>query len=233
MIDIHCHILPYIDDGPKSFAESVAMARMAAADGTVAIVATPHINELYFYDQEEISRRAMWLRHLLKKAKIPISILTGADVNVVYEPSLVRDFTINNTDYILVEFPHTHLPANAKDILMQYLEHGYWPIITHPERNPSIVSKPALLLDLIEDNICVQLTAGSLTGEFGRDANKCAVHLLQEGVVDVIASDGHSCTVRKPELSKGVAAAAEIVGKKEARRMAFGNPVKIISGQSL
>lgn len=208
------------------------MARMAVADGVVAIVATPHLNE-QLYEQEEISRRAMWLKHLLAKEKIPLTLLTGADVNVVFKPSQVRDFTINDTDYILVEFPHTHLPANARDILFQFRVNGYRPIITHPERNPSIADQPELLLELVEDNIHVQLTAGSLTGEFGRDANRCAIQLLQAGVVDVIASDGHSCTYRRPELSRGAAAAAEIVGEEAARKMVFGNPVKIIAGDSL
>ena len=88
MIDIHCHILPEIDDGPKTFDESVDMARMAAEDGITGIVATPHLNET-LYDPAEISRRVSWLRHLLRKENIPVSIMPGADVSVLFRPDQV------------------------------------------------------------------------------------------------------------------------------------------------
>jgi protein-tyrosine phosphatase len=232
MIDLHCHILPDIDDGPKTFDESVAMARMAAADGIAVIVATPHLNEK-LYDPVEIGRRVSWLNHLLRTSKIPVSILAGADVSVVFRPGQVQGFTINDTEYILVEFPHTHLPKNATDILAQFVDNGYKPIITHPERNPSISANPKLLLDLLDEHRYVQVTAGSLTGDFGQAAQQCAQHLLRAGVVDVIATDAHSTSYRKPQLSLGVKAAAEIVGAEAAQRMVFGTPVKIISGLAL
>ncbi len=231
MIDIHCHILPDIDDGPATFEQSLAMARMAAEDGVDVIVATPHVNE-QLYDPVEISRRASWLRHLMRLENIPLTLLTGADVNTVFAPQQVKQFTINETDYILVEFPHTHLPASAKNILFQFRIHGMKPIITHPERNPSIKAKPSLLLELLDDGIFVQVTAGSVAGEFGRGAEKCAHYLLAKGVVDVLASDGHSPEYRKPLLSHGMKAAAEILGEEEARKLVFTNPMKIIANMS-
>lgn len=231
MIDIHCHILPDIDDGPRTFEESVAMARMAAEDGVDVIVATPHVNEK-LYDPAEISRRASWLRHLIRKENIPLTLLTGADVNTVFAPQQVNQFTINETDYILVEFPHTHLPATAKNILFQFRIHGMKPIITHPERNPSIKSNPDLLLELLDDGIFVQVTAGSVVGEFGRGAKKCAHYLLKKGVVDVLASDGHSTKYRKPLLSQGIKGASTIIGEEQARKLVFTNPMKIIANMS-
>lgn len=232
MIDLHCHILPDIDDGPKNFDESMAMVRLAAADGIAAIVATPHLNDR-LYDPVEISRRVSWLNHLLHTEDLPVSIMPGADVSVLFSPAQVQGFTINDTEYILVEFPHTHLPRNANEILAQFVASGYKPVITHPERNPSIMSNPQLLLDLMGENRYVQITAGSLTGEFGKAAQQCGQHLLRSGVVDVIATDAHSSTHRKPQLSGGVKAAAEIVGAEAAQRMVFGTPAKIISGLSL
>ena len=229
MIDIHCHILPDIDDGPKTFAESVAMARIAAQDGIACIVATPHLNEK-LYDPVEITRRVAWLNHLLRQEKLPLTIMAGADVSVVFRPDQVAGFTINETSYILVEFPHSHLPKNAKDILFQFVVSGYKPIITHPERNPTITGNPRALLDLLGDDMYVQITAGSLTGEFGKDCRQCAVHLLQAGAVDVIASDGHSTTYRKPVLSGGMQVAAEVVGAEAAQRMVFSTPARIIAG---
>lgn len=232
MIDLHCHILPDIDDGPKTFDESVAMARLAAEDGIAAIVATPHVNEK-IYDPGEISRRVSWLNHLLRKEKIPVSIMAGADVSVIFKPEQVSQFTINDTEYILVEFPHTHLPRHAGEILEQFVEQGLKPIITHPERNPTISAKPQVLLELLGEYRYVQITAGSLTGDFGIDAKQCAEHLLRAGVVDVIATDAHSTGHRKPLLSQGSLAAAAIVGQDAARRMVFGTPMKIISGMDI
>ncbi len=232
MVDIHCHILPDIDDGPRTFEESVAMAKMAAEDGIAAIVATPHLNEK-LYNPEEISRRASWLNHLLRTQKIPVSILQGADVSVLFKPQQVRGFTINDTDYILVEFPHTHLPKHAADILFEFVVHGYKPIITHPERNPSISTNPELLINLQGQNIYVQITSGSLVGRFGKESRACAEELLRAGAVDIIATDAHSTTFRRPRLRAGMEAAAEIVGLEAAKRMVFGNPMKIISGLEL
>jgi protein-tyrosine phosphatase len=232
MIDIHCHILPDIDDGPKTFDESVAMARIAADDGITGIVATPHLND-QLYSNVEISRRVSWLRLLLRKENIPLSIMTGADVSVLFKPDQVEGYTINGTRYILVEFAHSHLPRNADAILYQFLIKGFKPIITHPERNPSISADPTLLLKLLGDNMYVQITAGSLTGDFGRDAQQCAEYLLQAGLVDVIATDAHSSIKRKPILSEGMQVAAKIVGPERARQMVVDTPTKIISGISL
>ena len=232
MIDIHCHILPDIDDGPKTFDESLAMARIAAEDGITGIVATPHLNER-LYSPAEISRRVSSLRLMLRKENIPLSIMMGADVSVLFRPDQVEGFIINGTNYILIEFAHSHLPRNADAILFQFLVKGFWPIITHPERNPSISADPNLLRQLLGDKIYVQITAASLTGDFGNEARHCAEYLLRAGVVDVIATDAHSSTKRKPILSEGMRAAAKFVGPQRARQMVVDAPTKIIRGISL
>ncbi len=232
MIDIHSHILPYIDDGAKSFDEAVAMARLAVADGVKVMVATPHLNES-IYSPAKISGRVEHLTYLLRKKNIPLTIMIGADVNVVFRAEQVGDFTINGTKYILIEFPHSRLLKNASDIVQSYVQTGLKPIITHPERNPSITANPDLLFDLLGDNIYVQVTSGSLTGEFGRKVQACANHLLRAGEVELLASDAHSSTWRQPGLSKGMKAAAEIVGEAAAHKMVSSNPFKIISGNPL
>ncbi len=232
MIDIHCHILPDIDDGPKTFEESVAMAKIAAKDGITVTVATPHLNKK-LYDHAEISRRVFWLRHLLRKEKVDLQIVTGADVSTIFSSENLHKFTINSSSYILIEFPHSHLPLNAKDILYQYRIHGFNPIITHPERNPSIMNKPKILLDLLQDGVYVQVTAGSLLGEFGQESLHCVNFLMEKGVVDVLATDAHSASWRKPILSEGLRAAIDIVGVEEAMKMVWGTPKKIITNQAI
>lgn len=234
MIDIHCHILPDIDDGASSFDEAIAMAKIAAADGIAAIVATPHLNDT-LYNPVEISRRVSWLNHLLRLENIPVTVMPGCEVSVLFDAEQAKGFTLNDTSYILLEFQRTHISRNVGDILNQFVNKGFKPIVTHPERNPSVVANPNILLDALKEreHCYVQITAGSLTGEFGREVQQCSHHLLRSGVVDVIATDAHSSTNRKPMLSNGVKAAAEIVGAEAAQRMVFGTPAKIISGLAI
>jgi protein-tyrosine phosphatase len=232
MIDIHCHILPAIDDGPGDLATAVAMARMAVADGITTIVATPHLNNR-LYDQAEISERVVLLTEALAREGLALEILAGADVSALLPPSALRPFTLNQTRYLLVEFPHTYLPGNAREMLFELLSHGFWPIITHPERNAGVVANPGLLLDLLANGIYVQITAGSLTGDFGPAPEECAHYLLRRGAVHFLATDAHSPTRRSPVLSAGLAVAAEIVGHDQAVALVHQNPAAVLAGLPL
>ena len=229
MIDLHCHILPDIDDGPRTIDESVAMAKVAAEDGITTIVATPHLNERP-YDPAEIDSRVTRLNEVLDRQNIPLSILPGADVSALFRPKQLEGFTINHGPYILLEFPHTHIPHNAGEILFRFQVKGYRPVITHPERNGTVVAKPSALEKILTEGIAVQITAGSLLGTFGRRVKKAAEHLLHSGLVQVIASDAHDLHHRKPGLSKAVAAASKIVGPEVARAMVCDTPGKMLFG---
>jgi len=228
-VDLHCHILPEIDDGAANMDESLAMARIAAHDGIRIIVATPHVNKA-LYSFEEVKQRVILFNRYLEAAGLDVSVLPGGDVSVVFEPSLVKDFTINSNGYILVEFPHTHMPHNAATILHNFRKEGLRPIITHPERNPTIMSRPETLLELLEDGIMVQVTAGSLTGDFGRKSQRCALFLLENDAVDIIATDAHSRRFRRPVLSAGFHVAEKIVGRARAEAMVINTPVAVIAG---
>ncbi|MEW6594353.1 MAG: CpsB/CapC family capsule biosynthesis tyrosine phosphatase [Thermodesulfobacteriota bacterium] len=228
MIDIHCHILPAIDDGPADLATAVAMARLAAADGITTIVATPHLNSR-LYDQREIGDRLALLSEALRREGLALELLAGADVSAMLPPDALRSFTINRSRYLLVEFPHAYLPGNAREILYEFVLQGFWPIITHPERNGGIVANPGLLLDLLADGIFVQLTAGSLTGDFGPAPEACAQYLLRRGAVHFLATDAHSPGRRPPLLSAGLAVASEIIGREEALRLVHHNPAAVLA----
>lgn len=232
MVDIHCHILPAIDDGPGHMDESVAMAHMAAADGITHIVATPHIK----HELIEPSRIAALIKELnqrLGAQGVELTVLGGADVSAVLDPSLLKSYTINGTDYILIEFPHTHLPSNAKHVVFGFAAKGFRPIVTHPERNISVIKEPSLAQGLVDSGGLLQVTGGSLTGEFGAEAKKCAISLLKKGLVHFIASDAHSVSWRPPVLSFALEAAASLVGLDNARVLVHDNPGKIISGNGL
>jgi protein-tyrosine phosphatase len=232
MIDIHCHILAGIDDGATDIQESLEMAKVAAADGITKIVATPHLKHTII-PATEIQNRVTQLNSQLKELRVPVEILPGADISAHLDPSLLKEFTLNGSQYLLIEFPHTHIPRTAKNILFKLVISGFLPIITHPERNSSIIRNPDLLLQLLDDNIFIQITANSLTGKFGRKAKKCAIYLLEKGVVSFMASDAHSSNYRRPMLSKGLQIAEEIIGKAEAATLVFANPEAVIAGRPL
>lgn len=232
MIDIHCHILAGIDDGPKDIQESIEMAKIAADDGVSTIVATPHLKH-FFFPATEIQNRVKQLNNLLKKKNIPVEILPGADVSARLDSSLLKGFTINGSQYLLIEFPETHLPRTAKEILFNLVISGFLPIITHPERNPSIIRNPDLLLQLLNDDIYVQITANSLTGQFGSKVKKCAIYLLKKGSVNFIASDAHSSKHRRPILSKGLRIAEKIIGKDQTAKLVSANPAAVIAAKHL
>lgn len=213
-------------------AESVEMAKVAARDGITTIVATPHVRD-FLYPSEAIQRSVDGLNERLRELGIAVKILAGADVNVLLDPLFLKDYTIRGTDYILLEFPHSHLPRNAKDILFKIALKGLKPIITHPERNPSVIKNPALALDLVDAEMLLQITADSLVGTFGPEIRECAIHLLKKGVVSFIASDAHSSSVRQPVLSEGLRVAEKVLGGRDARRLVEENPEAVIKGNVL
>ena len=231
MIDIHCHILPDIDDGPADLAGALAMARLAVADGIQTMVATPHVNQVVLAPAL-ISQRVALFNQQLDSAGIALEVLVGADNGYQLGAETLANYVINGSQYLLIEFPHSHLPADARDAILDCLSQGLQPIITHPERNPALVRQPEDLIELVELGALVQVTGDSLTGGFGPEARSCARYLLKKGVVHFLASDGHSAQWRPPHLSPGRKAAAKIVGKDMARRLVLDHPQKVIQGEN-
>ncbi len=232
MIDIHCHILPGIDDGSSSLEESLAMADIAVADGIHTIVATPHIKGEVHLPQF-LQQQVVKLNEVLTKRNYPLQILVGADVSAMLPPQEIARYTINGSNYFLLEFPHSHLPKQARQMVFNMCMAGLRPIITHPERNPSIIREPELLFSLVDSGCLVQITAGSLTGNFGADSRDCASYMLKRGQVHFLATDAHSATHRRPVLSEGVSAASAIIGDEAAQKLVTSNPAAVLSGRSL
>lgn len=230
MIDIHCHILWEIDDGPADLAGSLAMARAAAADGTRQLVATPHVG-LHMHAPQLIAEKVALLNETIAAEGLELEILTGADNLHNLGAGKLACYSINGGRYVLIEYPHSHLPADAGDCIFEALRHKLVPIITHPERNPSIVQKPQLLRELVERGALVQLTAESLTGGFGGASRACARYLLKQQLVHFLASDGHSADWRPPCLSAGVKAAARLIGDAAARALVFDNPARVVGDE--
>ena len=232
MIDIHCHILPGIDDGPSDIQESIDMAGIAARDGITKIVATPHIKNTLHSVSSIKDNIARLNKHLAERA-LSIEIVQGADVNAMLDVSLLKGYTINNTQYILVEFPHSHLPQSMKEILFKMMVQGYRPIITHPERNASVLKDPRILSELINAGVLAQITADSIVGNFGVDIQECSRYLLKKNMVKFIATDAHSSRYRRPVLSQGLKEAGKIIGKDKALRLVTENPEAVLRGKPL
>ena len=229
MIDIHCHILPGVDDGAADLDESVKMAKIAHADGIATIIATPHINT------SSITRQSLSLCHdmlvqRLEEKRIPVDILLGGEVSFYLDSSQLNVHTLNGTKYILIEFPAGHMPQHAGEILFHLILKGFYPIIAHPERNAAILKNPDILFDLLNMKVLAQITAGSLTGMFGTDSMACARFLLRKGAVSFIASDAHSARYRRPVLSQAVQAAGKIIGKENALKLVTTNPQAMLAG---
>lgn len=232
MIDAHCHILPGMDDGPMDISESVEMARVAAGDGIHKIIATPHI-----YDSgalpEDIAAGVNRLNRILAREGIPVAIYPGAEVAMGMDIEKSCRYTMNRSRYVLIEFPHDHLPSHAGKLLNWLSAQGLKPIIAHPERNYGILRSPETLLGLLNPDVYVQITAGSLTGDFGRDILFCAEFLLDAGKVDLIASDAHSGTIRPPRLSLAAEYASKRIGKTAAARLVRTNPEAVLANEDM
>lgn len=232
MIDIHCHILHDIDDGPAQLDQAVQMAAVAAADNVKTIVATPHIHSTAT-SPAQICQKILELNAALQQQNIPLEVVQGAEILFQMSPDSLKGYTINNSSYLLVEFPHSHFPANAAQILFNLRIKGFMPIIAHPERNPTIIKNPQILTDLLSDKIYTQLTSASVCGRFGRSVERCSRYLLENNAAHFIATDAHSPEFRRPQLSKGLQAAEKIIGKERAALLVTTNPAAVLANAPL
>jgi len=235
MIDLHCHLLPGIDDGPKSIKESLAMARHAANAGIAKIVATPHITPGR-YDNSLASIQPVFekLKAAIKEQAIPIEISFAAEIRF---DSIIIDMVNNDIlpilgEYegeriILLEFPHTHIPPGCEDLIRWLADKGVRVMIAHPERNGSVLGNIEIMTSFIKMGCLLQITGGALTGVFKEGPRECAVELLKRGWVSIIASDAHSIHARCPELEPARQEAAKIVGEEDASDMVISRPASI------
>jgi protein-tyrosine phosphatase len=237
MIDLHCHILPGVDDGPESLEESLEMCRIAAADGIRTVVATPHFRP-GTYDCGNAKGHVDRLQRELAARGIDLRLVPGADVSVtpelVYHVEEDKGLTINGKgSHVLVELPHEAVPLGWDRFLLSLREKNITPILTHPERNRWFVDRPDALYAFVMGGGLVQVTAMSVTGENGAEIRRYSRSLLQRNLVHIIASDAHSSTLRMPVLSNAVAAATDVIGREAALKLVREHPMTIIEGKSL
>jgi protein-tyrosine phosphatase len=237
MIDLHCHMLPGIDDGARDLQVSLAMARIAVDDGIRTSACTPHIYPgLYLNTADGIRQHAADLREHLRSEGIALEIAEGADIQMVTE--LVEELrtgtfpTLAGSRYFLFEPPHHTVPARFSESLFDALSSGYVPVITHPERLTWLSNEYyPWLVDAVDRGAWIQVTAGALTGRFGRRARYWGERLLDDGLVHLLATDAHDVVRRPPLLAEGREAAATWVGGEEAQRLVETRPQAILQDE--
>jgi protein-tyrosine phosphatase len=235
VVDIHSHILPEVDDGPKSWDVSVAMCRAAAANGITHMVATPHANDRYHYDREYLKGLLAHLQELVGDSP---KLTLGCDFHLSYEN--VQDalanptrYVIEGTRYLLVEFSNYGIPQNTTDSFLKFGDLGITAIITHPERNPILRENLQRVVEWAEQGCVVQMTGSALTGFWGDRTRRAAHWLLERQAVHVLATDAHDLEKRVPILSTGRDAAAQICGEEIADALVNANPDAIVANQPL
>ena len=234
-IDIHCHILPALDDGPAAWEESLEMAEMAAADGIVAIVATPHqLGNYPHVTAENIRIQISRLQSMLEQRGIGLELLPGADVRI--DPDLTGKILsgqvltlADRCCHVLLELPHElYIPLDR--LLGDLHSAGLMGILSHPERNQGIINQPKVLSNLVNQGCLLQVTAGSLTGVFGSRIQNFAEFMVERGFVDFIASDAHGIKCRTPLLSQAFDRAVKLAGYNTAIDLFCRNPARVLAG---
>lgn len=235
MIDIHSHILWGVDDGPRTFEDSVAMLRVAADTGTTDIVATPHANARFSFPPDLIAERVALLNESVKGA---IHIHSGCDFHLHYDN--IRDalanpnkYTIGHKSYLLVEFSDVFVVRQIDEVFGKMLAVGIVPIITHPERNFALQQRLGDLTRWVAAGCVLQITAQSLLGRFGSRSQRFTELLLKKSLVHVVASDAHDCEDRPPRLDLAYSSVADKFSSELARQLFVRHPRMVLRGEPI
>lgn len=236
MIDLHCHLLPGIDDGPDTLEQALDLARAAVADGITHSVLTSHVHPGRYPNQRRNLELAVdEFRAELASAEIPLQVSAGGEARLC--PELIDLLAQNQVPFlgevngykiVLLEFPHQQIPVGSMRFVQSMLKIKIRPLIAHPERNKAVMTNPDKINEFAEAGCWLQITAGSLVGRFGKPAQQAAFKIIDTGWNCVLATDAHNMENRPPLLSEGKAALREHYGEAVANSMVFERPAKIL-----
>jgi protein-tyrosine phosphatase len=238
MVDIHHHLLPGLDDGSTDLETSLAMIRMAAADGITHIAATPHANTRYTFDVARNEELLQTLREKLATEGVKITLGRGCDFHLSYDNiqdarEHPRKYTLNGHEYLLIELPDFSIPRQLDESFYELRLAGMTPILTHPERNPTLQNKPERLAEWIRQGMLVQVTTSSVLGHMGKAAERVSHRLLTDRWVHFLATDAHNLKHRPPKMREACELVASKYGEAYAQRICTDNPLAAFEGRPL
>lgn len=237
-VDLHCHILPEMDDGACSWDAALAMARMAVADGITTLVVTPHqLGGFSANRGDAIRRQTDRLQQMLDDRGIDLTVLPGADVRI--EPGMIAKIRKGDVltladrgRHVLLELPHeVYLPLDR--LLGELKRAGLTGILSHPERNQGILARPGLVPSLVQAGCLIQITAASLLGGFGSRSRSLAEMLVKQGLVHFVSTDAHNTKSRPPLLSEAYDCVAALTSRATADQWFCHNPAAVADGQTV
>jgi protein-tyrosine phosphatase len=233
VLDLHAHILPALDDGPRAPEDALAMARAAAAAGTRAIATTSHVNVGFGLGPADLATARADLAALLRDEGVELELLAGGEIAARRLPSLADEtlagLTLGGGPYVLLECPLSNAAIDMDALVADLHARGFGVLLAHPERSPAFQREPERLERLVAAGALAQVTAGALTGGFGETARAVALTMLDRGLVHVLASDAHDAVHRPPDLR----VADDVLGETQREWMAEAAPAAIVAGEPL
>lgn len=235
MIDLHAHILPGVDDGARTLDDAIGMARAAVAGGVRIAAATPHVRDDYPTPAATMERRLSELRAALREAGVPLDVRAGGEIALDHlgrlSPEELARFGLGgNPRYVLVEFAYYGWPLPLETHVRELGARGVTAVIAHPERNAEVQADPERLRPIVDAGALVQVTAASIDGRLGKRCRAAGLHLIEDGMAHLIASDAHTPEIRGIGMS---AAAAAFEDEALARWLTRGVPGAIVAGKPL
>lgn len=238
MIDLHCHLLPGVDDGSKSMDISLKLANDAVKDGINYALLTPHhMNGVYLNHKRAVIQQTQEFQVELDRHKIPLKVFPGQEVRINGDllTALDRDdilFADEGGRYLMLEFPDDDVPSYTSNMIYELMQRGIIPVIVHPERNTKIMKQPDILYDLLNEGCLSQITASSYVGIFGHKVQKFSKQLIQTGQVYIFASDAHNLPNRRYEMTNAFAKLNHEFGNDYVSRF-NENAKRIINGDNV
>lgn len=238
MIDIHCHIVPNIDDGAKSLDDALEMAKIAYNEGIRKIINTSHYHPSFNYIKgKELLNRVKEFNNILKLNNIDIEIFIGNEL--YYSEDIIEIieqkefYSLNNSRYLLIEFSPLNFPKNILDIIYEIKIRGYIPILAHVERYKAIHENINLIYECINEGALIQVNSSSIIGKNGNEIKKVSNILLDNNMIHFVATDAHSSIRRRPIVKETYNYIVKKYGEKRAQTLFIQNPSKVINNEEL
>ncbi len=237
LIDLHCHILPGIDDGAVDLENSLEMARVAVAEGIRITACTPHMMPgVYDNTGPRVREHIAVLQKALDEAEIALRLVPGADIHLQSDLSAKLKqgslLALNDSRYFLFEPPHHTAPPRLEEAAFDVMAGGFQPVLTHPERLTWIETHYDTMRNLAHRGVWMQITCGSLTGRFGRRPRYWAERMVDEGLVHILATDAHNLRNRSPLMAEARDMVAQRLGEQAAIDMVLTRPIGILENAS-